>query len=135
MRAQEAKLSQQTGYRIKIVEKNDVTFSQSLVQRDPYVGWNCKRGCGVCKWKPANNQDLNCNLQNVVYKGICLLCERNEILRLEAQNMSPEEIEDNMVVTEYIGETCKSIHIRSMKHLDDYRLLAKDGFILKHHIK
>ena len=55
MRAAESKLSEMTGYKIKIVEKNGITLGQSLVQRDPFIGWPCGRECGVCKWKPLEN--------------------------------------------------------------------------------
>ena len=38
------------------------------------------------------------------------------------------------IVTEYIGETCKSLYARSKVHLDSYRLMERDFMILKHHI-
>ena len=82
MRRAEQKLSSITGYRVKIVEKNGLTLGQSLVQRDPFVGWPCGRECGVCMWKPIENTKENCNLQNVVYRGICLLCEAQEKARV-----------------------------------------------------
>ena len=111
------------------------------MNRDPYVGWPCGRECAVCKWKPRENVKENCNLQNLVYKGICKLCEEEEKLRMEREEEESGEVhesqrtESSEIITEYIGETCKSLYIRSSKHMEDYRLLKKESFILKHHIK
>ena len=82
MREAEKRLSTLTHYIIKIVEKNGVTFSQSLVQRDPFKGWDCCRDCGVCFWKPTQNIEEVCNEINLVYKGICTTCEEKENERL-----------------------------------------------------
>ena len=74
---------------------------------------------------------------NRVYKGICTNCKEKENERLNLireANPEIENVEDQRRTTEYIGETCKSLHTRSNQHLDKYRLLDKDSFILKHHI-
>ena len=78
MREAEKKLSSISDYRVKIVEKNGLTFGQALVQRDPFVGWPCGRECRVCVWKPLESTKENCNLQNVVHRGIFFLCDKNE---------------------------------------------------------
>ena len=61
LREVEDRLSNLTKYRVKIVEKNGLTLSQTLIQRDPYRGWGCCRECGVCMWKPDQNKEENCN--------------------------------------------------------------------------
>ena len=48
LREAETRLSGLTKYKVKIVEKNGITLSQSLVNRDPFKGWGCCRECGVC---------------------------------------------------------------------------------------
>ena len=135
LRENKLKLSQMTGYKIKIVEKNRITLSQSLVQRDHFVGWPYARECGTCKWKPQENGTANCNLHNVVYEGICVTCEAEEEERIQQIKGDPEEKEKTRMSSEYIGETSNSMYMRSSKHLENYRLLDKESFILKHHIK
>ena len=106
LREAESRLANLTNYKVKIVEKNGITLSKSLVNRDPYRGWDCCRECGVCIWKPEENSTENCNLQNIVYRGICLLCEEEETLRLEElkqSNPQLEDVEDERVTTKYIG--------------------------------
>ena len=73
----------------------------------------------------------------MVYRGICLLYEEEETERLEElkqANPQLEDVEEERIVMEYIGETCKSIYTRSKVHLDSYRLMDKDSFILEHHV-
>ena len=132
------RLSTLTKYKVKVVEKNGITLSQSLVQRDPFTGWPCCRECGVCVWKPEQNTEEKCNLQNVVYKGICTTCEEKgdeRLAQIKEDNPNIEDVEALRISTEYIRETCKSIHTRSSKHFNQYRLLEKDSFILNHHMK
>ena len=53
-------------------------------------------------FKPQDNGTENCNLQNVIYRGICLLCEEEETERLtELGELHPEikDVEDHRVVT------------------------------------
>ena len=56
-------------------------------------------------------------------------------MELEENDPNIEDIEAHRITTEYIGEMCKSIHTRSKKHLDQYRLLEKESLSLKHHIQ
>ena len=41
-----------------------------------------------------------------------------------------KEVENNHIITMFVGET---LYIRSKKHLDKYKFLYKESFILKHH--
>ena len=84
LREVEERLSKLTKYIVKIVERNGITLSPTLIQRDPFKGWACCRECGVCMWKPEQNKEENCNLQNVIFKGICTTCEDKEDERLRA---------------------------------------------------
>ena len=73
----------------------------------------------------------------MVYKGICTTCEEKENIRLnnlKEADPNIEDLEKLRITTEYIGETCKSLHTRSNQHLDGYRLMEKNNFILKHHV-
>ena len=76
LKKEEELLTEITGYKVKLVEKNGTKLEQLLVKRDPFEGWDCSRGdCICCIWKPQFNQSLNCNKQNVLYRAECMQCK------------------------------------------------------------
>ena len=119
-----------TGYRVKIIEKNGMKLENLLVRRDPYSGWDCGRGdCNCCKVKPTSNTKNNCNRMSVLYAARCENC----------REAASEEVEDDegslRPVGEYIGESGKSLYTRSCAHINNYRLLDPQSFILRHQVK
>ena len=131
LKAKERELSPLVGYHTKIVEKNGLKLEQILVQRDPWKGWDCGRAdCVVCIHKPQNNTRTDCSRESVTYRALCLNCkntEHNETTETEVgirdinESTEPTADEEEGGV-EYIGESCKSLFTRGLKHKDNYRL-------------
>ena len=144
LKAKERELSPLVGYHTKIVEKNGLKLEQILVQQDPWKGWDCGRAdCVVCIHKPQNNTRTDCSRESVTYRALCLNCkntEHNETTETEVgirdinESTEPTADEEEGGV-EYIGESCKSLFTRGLKHEDNYRLLNNDSFMLRHHME
>ena len=90
----------------------------------------------VCIDKPSLNQETNCNKECLVYRAECTLCRGQYLDRVaeEEEMDGGGDGEEGQGVVEYVGETCKSLYQRGLKHIDNYRLLNQDSFILRHHI-
>ena len=122
LRKEEEKMTELTGYRVKIVEKSGTQVRRTLCRKNPWAGSNCQREkCMVCKQKGGGD----CRRRNVVYQTTCDQCKGEE-----------EEVgeNENKNVACYVGETSKSGYERGKKHQEDYGRLELDSHILKHQI-
>ena len=70
-------LGEQTGVKIKIVEKVGNKLVDMLHQSDPWQGTDCQREhCLPCRTKAKTEKDLrkDCTRRSVVYETWCLNC-------------------------------------------------------------
>ena len=71
------------------------------VKSDPFGGGDCGRDNWYqCLTKPITCKWVPCWRRNVTYLAECLRCQ------------------DEGVLAEYHGETCKSLQVRSASHMD-----------------
>ena len=113
---QEPKIAKMTGYQTKITEKSGVQLARLFMRvTAPNVcDWE---NCGVC-----NSGGRRCRQQNVVYRAVCSLCER------EVEEKTRAEEKKGL----YIGETGRSLAERSSEHLKKLENCERDNFILRH---
>ena len=93
LRAEEQKLTEITGYRIKVVERSGDQIRRILCKKDPFEGAPCGREtCMVCKPEGKGN----CRRRNITYQTTCDNCEKRN------QEAGVENTADN--VSKYVGE-------------------------------
>ena len=116
---EENRLASITGYNVKIVESSGIQLVRlfSRVQRRSKCHWE---HCAVCK--ESGDKPSKCRTRNLVYQGICLVCE-NEI---------KEGLRDPKKAGVYIGETSRSMAERALEHVKGAKNLDKESFITKH---
>ena len=121
LRAEEQKLTEVTGYKIKIVERSGDQIRRILCKQDPFEGAPCGRDhCMVCK--PGGKGD--CRVRNVTYETTCDICKQRN------QEAGVEDTEEN--VSKYVGETNRSAAERSREHLNDLKEQREDSHMYKH---
>ena len=104
-REAERQLSQVTGFRVKIAEKNGTAVKQ-LLQNDPWAEVRCERlDCYPC----GTNDKQSCFTRNILYSHQCTECRKV-----------------------YIGESSRSAYERGGEHQDDFRKQKDDSHQFKH---
>merc|ERR1711915_177913 len=93
--------------------------------------------CYHCKSKQRmNNYKKSCMKSNIFYKAVCVVCEKKEEIRKEEEGKeNSKEKEDEKKECIYLGESSKSLQIRSKQHINRMKSLQMDTFILRHWIK
>ena len=127
LRKEEERLSEMTGYRVKIVERSGTQIRRVLCKKNPWAGDHCQReNCMVCNQEGGGG---DCKRRSVVYLTSCNQCKE----KAGKEKGEGEEGEKGKVAC-YIGETSKSGFERGVNHQTDYRGLHLDSHILKHKI-
>ena len=121
LRVEEQKLTEITGYKIKIVERSGDQIRRILCKQNPFEGVPCGRDyCMVCK--PGGKGD--CRRRNVTYQTTCDICKQRN---LEA---GIEDTEEN--VAKYVGESNRSPAERCREHLNDLKEKREESHMYKH---
>ena len=121
LRAEEQKLTEITGYRIKVVERSGDQIRRILCKKDPFEGAPCGREtCMVCKPEGKGN----CRRRNITYQTTCDNCEKRN------QEAGVENTADN--VSKYVGKSNRSAAERSKEHLSDFKEQREDSHMFKH---
>ena len=139
LRNKENEMYKITGDKMKIVEKSGNKLEDILTKKDPWRGADCGRAnCFLCNTKLITEKDKNkdCTKRNIVYEIRCLTCETNEKERIAEicgdDEKKKEEMESNMKVPKYVGETGRSAYERGYEHLDQLASLNKKSHMLRH---
>ena len=121
LRAEEQKLTEITGYKIKIVERSGDQIRRILCKQNPFEGAPCGRDyCMVCK--PGGKGD--CRVRNVTYQTTCDICKKRN------EEAGVEDTEEN--VSKYVGETNRSAAERCREVLNDLKEQREDSHMYKH---
>ena len=86
------------GLKVKVVERAGKKIQNMLpgLQTDT----NCERGDCIVHQHSNSEKKLDCNIEGIVYQGICRKCKENGISSV------------------YIGETSRSMYVRGKEHLN-----------------
>ena len=104
-REAEQQLSQLTGFRVKIAERNGIAVKQ-LLQNDPWALARCERpDCYPCE----TGDKQSCFTRNILYSHQCTACKKV-----------------------YIGESSRSANERGGEHQDDFEKQKEDSHQFKH---
>ena len=118
IRRDEHTISMLSGYRIKIVERCGTKLIDLLRNRGPNYAQPCNREkCHPCKPTGHPAGRFPCWDRSVLYQAYCVPCRNNGI------------------TAEYIGETGKSIHQRSVTYYEAFRYKRTQSFMLRHHLQ
>ena len=110
-RQAEQSLSEITGFRIKIVERNGTQVKNILHKPNPWAEGLCPRPeCYPCK----TGEKKCCFQRNIVYTNQCIQCK--------------EQGQESV----YIGESSRSAFERGLEHISDYEKKMPDSHIHKH---
>ena len=110
-RQAEQSLSEITGFRVKIVERNGTQVKNILHNPNPWAEEACPRPeCYPCK----TGEKKCCFQRNIVYTNRCIQCKEQ----------GKESI--------YIGESSRSAFERGSEHINDYEKKLTDSHIYKH---
>ena len=120
LKEEEAKLTDITGYRVKLVESSGTQLSRILCKRNPWAGQDCGRpDCLVCGEGEAGGGD--CRRRNITYVTTCINC-----VKIRKEDNTAKE------PARYIGESARSGYERGREHLDDYLHRREDSHMAKH---
>ena len=120
LKEEEAKLTDITGYRVKLVESPGTQLSRILCKRNPWAGQDCGRpDCLVCGEDDAGGGD--CRRRNITYVTTCINC-----VKIRKEDNTAKE------PARYIGESARSGYERGREHLDDYLHRREDSHMAKH---
>ena len=127
LREAEMKLEEQTGIRIKIVERTGTQLVDILHRSNPWQGQDCQcEDCLLCKTKmkveKLKNQD--CTKRCLVYETWCLTCEERAIEEIDSEEEDEEKRKKRkkeIKLYKYICETARSIYERGLEHIRDFR--------------
>ena len=139
LREEESKLEDQTGYRIKIVERTGSRLVDLLHRSNPWQGEDCRRpGCLLCttKTKTGKYLDQDCTKRCLVYETWCLTCERREEEKInmeEEDEQIRKEKKKAIRLHMYVGESSRSIYERGLEHIRDCQELKKESHMIKHY--
>ena len=121
LRAEELRLAEITGYRVKVQERVGTQLRRILVKKNPLPEIPCgHESCMMCK----NGKGGQCRRRNISYKTTCDNCKANN-LQAGVEN-TPE------TVAHYIGESFRSGAERSANHISDYLNQKEESHIWKH---
>ena len=120
LREEENRLSQTTGYRIKIVEKAGDRLDRTLIKSDVKEGKDCERSdCRVCISKPITMKSgQSCSRRSLTYRGTCFICKDS----------------DSLPTAEYIGETGADLYTRSRTHQRLWERADIRSWMLRHYV-
>ena len=126
LRQVEAKVSDLTGDRVKMVERSGTKLRHLLVSSDPWSNVKCGDSkCIVCT-NPFNT-NYNCRKRNVCYKTFCIKCAEEA----GADNKTLNSNVNNQI-TFYFGETFRDAFTRGCEHVADYYAKSEDSHMYKH---
>ena len=139
LKEKEIELEKVTGDKLKIVEKSGTKIEDILTKTDPWKGSDCRReNCFLCNTKIITGKDLkkDCTKRNILYEIRCLSCEKEELDKIEElcgdDIKKKKQMESEMIVPRYIGESGRSAFERGFEHLDQLATLNKKSHMLKH---
>ena len=99
------------GTHVKVVERPGPPIMRGISSNNPFKLEQCpkedcpmNRGGQSCKGK--------CSTENILYRATCNRCEKEQ--------MDRGIPEDDIIQQQYIGETSRSLRVRSKQHLIDY---------------
>ena len=96
------------GTSVKVVEQPGLPVMASLAKGDPFPKDQCTRGsCPLAG--PCRGQ---CSRESVLYVATCNICYDKQL----EEGVDPEDVVERM----YIGETSRTIRVRSSQHQRDY---------------
>ena len=134
---EEKRLSLDTGWRTKILERSGTPLS--MLFRPTFPSENgCVLGedCKIC-----DNDGRGCNKRNLTYKIWCTDCEQtSKNLDLSRENVTEEnDLEASIIKDEelgtiptYIGETSRPIRARAKEHWNNLRDQKENSFMMLH---
>ena len=74
--------------------------------------------------------------RNITYEIKCITCKKKELEKIETEVgddiTKRKELEKNMKVPRYIGESSRSAYERGWEHLDKLASLSSKSMMLKH---
>jgi hypothetical protein len=129
LRAQEDRLSQLTGFRVKYVESGGTALKQHLPCTNPWQGSKCGRdNCWTCE--QGDDKVQNCHKRNILYESHCTLCED----KTDGSERKKGKRKDGRLDGEgyYVGESSRSIFERAGEHIADAKKRKEDSHIRKH---
>ena len=149
LREAEVTLEDQTGYRLKIVERAGRRLEDMLHKSDPWEGTLCGRPkCLPCKTKKETGkyQTQSCVKRNAVYETWCVTCAGKEMTGMDededddgsmSEGVSDVEGErgKGSAVAKYIGETARSTFERGFEHLSDLLNLSHKSHMLRDYVE
>ena len=118
IREDERTISKLSGYRIKIVERCGTKLVDLLRNKGASYAQPCNREkCHPCN--PTNQPAgrIPCWDRSVLYRAYCIPCK------------------DKGITAEYIGETGKSLHQRSVSHYEAFRYRRTHSFMIRHQVR
>ena len=121
LRAEEEKLTQITGYKCAIKERNGTQIRRILVKKNPFILPCGRESCLICK---GGEPKADCRRRNIVYMTTCESCvTRNAAAGVEN---TPEN------VAHYVGEAARSPAERSAEHLQDLKDKKEESHMWSH---
>ena len=134
----EDRMTDITGFRVKISEMGGTQLSQLLPNTNPWAGSKCSREtCHTCNQGDERLQD--CFRRNILYESTCTVCEKRE--REKSGGGQGQHEKGNEGVggqgklagsAVYVGESSRSIFERSQEHIRDAKKKTEDSHIWKH---
>ena len=116
LRAEEEKLTQITGYKCAVKERNGTQIRRILVKKNPFILPCGRKSCLICK---SGEPKSDCQRRNIVYLTTCESCvTKNAAAGVEN---TPEN------VAHYVGEAARSPAERSAEHLQDLKDKKEDS--------
>ena len=104
------------GTKVKVLERPGPLLMSDLSRNNPFPRQSCNRA--HCPLVRNGNDCLEkCSKESVLYKAVCVRCN-------QAQNdVDPGKVVDMT----YIGETSRTLLVRSNQHLRDYHKALRQG--------
>ena len=117
LRREEQVISKLAGYKVYKMERAGSKLEDLLTRSDPFSGADCQREkCYPCLTKAISLKWLPCWRVNCTYIAECFKCKE----------------EGKKAV--YHGESGKSLHIRSQKHMEKLKSWDQSNFMLRHNL-
>ena len=141
LREAEEDLGEQTGVKLKIVERTGRRLVDLLHTADPWQGRDCGRPkCLLCWTKLKTGKDLtqDCTKRCIVYQTWCITCEEKEKEKIEnSEDLDEKEKKEkikNIKLFTYIGESSRSMYERGLEHVTAMEEMKPDSHMLKHYL-
>ena len=118
LQKEEDTIAEQSGYRVKLVEKGGTRIGDILVRIDPFGRGDCMRGnCFPCLTKHLTCKWVPCWGQNITYMATCFRCKEAGVKAV------------------YHGESCKSLQNRAASHMEKLKGWDSSNFMLRHNME